>query len=246
MPDASFVSPNAVISQMFNERTTYDLDGAERRVTGGISRQEADFIREIIETRKLRHCLETGVAHGVSTVVICEALSKLSNEGLDCRHWGADPCQMSEHGGTALAALRRCGLDHLFELLDGPSELMLPRLIEREESVGFAFIDGWHTFDNTLIDVFFADALLNSGGILVMHDMQMPSKQKVANYLLTHRKYKRIPAPMRSLTRRILSCGKNTLLHGPRRGWVNLTQPLMFVAEKTSDFKPNYDFFRNF
>ena len=240
------INPEIVIEQMFDKHMTYDLNGKERKITGGISLSQANFLKEIIKTRQLCNCVETGVAYGVSTVTICQALSKLEKKGLSCQHWGVDPCQYSEHNGVAVAALRRCGLDHLFELMEGPSYIMLPKLVERGESFDLVFIDGWHTFDYTLIDVFFADKMLKPGGILVMHDMQMPSKQKVWNYLYTHRKYKRLQAPMRPIFRRILSCGKNTLLRGPRMGLVNLIQPLMLVAEKTSDYEPNYNFFHNF
>ena len=241
------MNPTATLEQMLDQQKTYDLDGKERKVTGSISRHQADFMMEIIKARKLCKCVETGVAYGVSTIAICQALSELEKMGLECKHWGVDPCQYSEFNGSAVAALRSCGLDHLFELLEGPSHIMLPKLVEQGVRVDMVFVDGWHTFDYTLIDVFLADKLLKPGGILMMHDMQMPSKQKVLGYLYSHRKYRRLTgSPMRPLFRRILSCGKNTLLRGPRIGLVNLTQPLLFVAEKIQDYEPEHHFFHNF
>jgi len=50
-----------------------------------------------------------------------------------------------------------------------------------------AFIDGWHTFDYTFIDFFFVDQVLKDGGILAFHDMYALSKQKVLNFIKTHR-----------------------------------------------------------
>ena len=236
-----------VLDQMLTKGKTYDLDGKERKVTGSISRPQTDFMMEIIKARKLCKCVETGVAYGVSTVAICQALSELEKEGLECKHTGVDPCQNLEFNGAAIAALRRCGLNHLFELLEGPSHVMLPKLLERNYKVDMVFIDGWHTFDYTLIDVFLADKLLRPGGILMMHDMHMPSKQKVWGYLRTHRKYKRLSGPTeeRPLLRKILSCGKSTLLRGLRIGLVNLTGHLL-VAEKTLDYEPKHDFFHSF
>lgn len=240
------MKPSDILEQMLNEQKTYDLDGKERKVTGSISRPQADFMMNMIKARKLSKCVETGVAYGVSTVAICLALSELEDEGIECKHWGVDPCQYSEFNGAAIAALRRCGLNHLFELLEGPSHIMLPKLVERGDKVDMVFIDGWHTFDYTLIDVFYADKLLRPGGILMLHDMHMPSKRKVWGYLRTHRKFKRLPGPTRPLFRRILSFGKSTLLSGPRIGLVNLKQATLLVAEKTQDYEPGYDFFRNF
>ena len=237
----------ATLEQMLVQKKTYDIDGKERKVTGSVTRDQVDFITKIIKDRKLCKCVETGVAYGVSSVAICQALSKLEKMGLECKHWGVDPCQYSEFNGAAVAALRSSGLDHLFELLEGPSHIMLPKLVEQGVKVDMVFVDGWHTFDYTLIDVFLADKLLKPGGLLLMHDMPMPSKQKVLSYLCSHRKYRRIAgSPMRSLFRRILSCGKNTLLRGPRAGLVNLTQPMLFAAEKIQDYEPEHDFFHNF
>lgn len=241
------MNPAATLEQMLSERKTFDVNGKERLVTGGISKHQAYFLMDIIKTRKLRKCVETGVAYGVSSVAICQALSELEKNGLECKHWGIDPCQHSEFNGSAIAALRSCGLDHLFELLEGPSHIMLPKLVEQDVKVDMVFIDGWHTFDYTLIDVFLADKLLKPGGLLIIHDMQMRSKQKVVRYLYSHRKYRRIAgSPMRPLFRRVLSCGKNTLLNGPRSGLANLTQPLMFVAEKVQEYEPKYNFFHTF
>jgi predicted O-methyltransferase YrrM len=242
----TLVEPQAIIKEMLFESKTYDLDGKLRRVTGAISSAQADFMADLIKTRKLARCLETGVAHGVSTVAICAALSELEKTGLKCKHFGVDPCQYSEFNGAGLAALRRCGISHLFELLDGPSHLMLPKVIERGEKIDMVFVDGWHTFDYTLIDVFLADKLLRPGGILMMHDMPMPSKQKVWGYLRTHRKYRLLAGPMRPLSRRLLSWAKYTIVSGPRMGLVRLNQSELLVAEKIKDFEPNYDYFRNF
>ena len=38
------------------------------------------------------------------------------------------------------------------------------------ESLDFIFIDGWHTFDYTLVDFFYSDLLLKIGGIIIIDD----------------------------------------------------------------------------
>jgi predicted O-methyltransferase YrrM len=237
------------LQQMINERKTIDLDGCERRVTGGIALNEAQFVMSLIENRKLRVCMETGVSYGVSTLAICEALSRLDG---NCKHFGIDPDQYREFNGAALAALKKCGYEHLFELMEGPSHLMLPKLIDREVKLDFAFIDGWHTFDYTLIDVFYADKMLRPGGFLLIHDLQMPSKRKVWKFLKTHRRYRRIPgpAPIRPITRRFLSLGKGILLLRPKAVEMAIRDILgqvpMLAAEKIENWEPNYYFFKNF
>ncbi len=235
-----------VVREMSVDHRGYDLFGSALRVTGTVSPQEAEFLTEAVRRRRLARCVETGVAYGCSTVAICRGLRDLERAGLDCRLWGVDPCQRVEFNGAALAALRRCGLDHLFELLEGPSHLMLPQLIQREEKVDLVFVDGWHTFDYTLVDVFMADKLLRPGGILMMHDMCMPSKQKVWRYLKTHRRYRRLPGPMRPLLRRLGSAVRQTIRGKLRTARVHLAESLLLVAEKAADYEPRHDFYRDF
>jgi len=55
--------------------------------------------------------------------------------------------------------------------------------------IDFAFIDGMHTFDYTLIDFFYIDRLLNAGGVIVFDDLCIPAVNKVCRYALTNRAY---------------------------------------------------------
>jgi hypothetical protein len=70
---------------------------------------------------------------------------------------------------------------------------MLPKLLERGVTLDLAFIDGWHTFDYTFLDFFYIDKLLRPGGVVLLHDRSWPSKQKVMQFIMTHRRYKELP-----------------------------------------------------
>ena len=131
---------------------------------------------------------------------------------------------------------------------------MLPRLLEKNVTLDFAFIDGWRTFDYTLLDFLYIDKMLRPGGFLVLHDYNWPSKRKVAGYILTHRKYRVFPVreiPGPSPRRRL----KGLLL--AFRYWLQGTPseltfsslaylPKIACFRKVENFEPNYDFFRNF
>jgi hypothetical protein len=86
--------------------------------------------------------------------------------------------------------LRRAGYN-FFELVERPSEFALPLLLEQGMRVDFAFIDGWHTFDHTLLDFFYLQRMLNVGGIILIDDVGMQSINKVVRYILQfpHIKY---------------------------------------------------------
>jgi predicted O-methyltransferase YrrM len=235
------------IQRMLTEQKTIDQSGAERRISGSIAPWEAEFFQGIIARLEPKYCLETGIAYGVSTAVICEGLSKLGGER---KLWGVDPCQITEFGGAALAALEQCGTRELFELLEGPSHIMLPKLLEQSVKLDLVFIDGWHTFDYTLIDLFYGDKMLRPGGMMLLHDHRMKSKQKVGRFLASHRRYRFLPGPTRPPSRSILTAGKNTLLLRPRLAldaWAEfLGRSNLLVAEKLEDYEPPFNFFRDF
>jgi predicted O-methyltransferase YrrM len=236
--------PQAILKRIITEKQTFDSERRALQVTGTISMPEAQFIQELIIRNGFSNCLETGVAYGASTLAICSALAVLEQQGRAVRHYGIDPCQLDVYKSAAITALRECGLEHIFELCDGPAHLMLPRLIERHVTVDFVFIDGMHTFDYTLVDLFFADKLLRPGGIICMHDMDMPSKKKACRYLMKHRKYVRLAGLRRRLGERVGAAVKEALRLAPSAGWHQLTtvEP-MLTAQKLETFEPGWDFY---
>ena len=243
---------NGILEETYRTGRCVDLHGVERRVTGGVPRDDACVLQEFARLAKARTTLETGVAFGLSTLAICEVLEQTGKHGA-C-HYGVDPDQLTVHGGAAIQNLRRAGLGHLFELCEGPSHLMLPRLLEKGIVLDLAFIDGWHTFDYTLLDFFYIDKMLRPGGVLLLHDCNWRSKVKVIGYIRTHRKYK--PMPVHATTRpsskqrlKELALGISRWLRGAPYESVRPSQvclPTIAVFQKLEDFEPDYRFFRDF
>jgi predicted O-methyltransferase YrrM len=200
--------------------------------------------------------VETGVASGVSALAICNALRNINQGNNDFSHYGVDPNQISYYGGAALKHLEEEGLLQNFNLLEGPSHTMLPLLIEKNVTIDFALIDGWHTFDYTLIDFFFIDKLLKEGGIIAFHDCYSSAKQKVLNYIETHRKYEyaneffvqgneSFKTTMKFFIWRML---KNPRLIFSKFNWKysRKNSSGLFVIRKITTFEPNFDFYKNF
>jgi predicted O-methyltransferase YrrM len=236
--------PQLILERLIRDRETFDTKGNRLEVTGTISLLEARYIRELIIKYDFRTCLETGVAYGASTLAICSALSALEDKGGSVKHIGVDPCQFQVYGGAAIAALQECGLDHIFELHEGPGHLMLPKLVERGVAVDFAFIDGMHTFDYTMIDLFFCDKLLRPGGIMCVHDMNLPSKKKALRYLMKYREYVRLESVKKPFSQRAGSALKEALRFAPRQSWGYLiAMEPMLTMKKVSSFEPGWDFY---
>ena len=75
---------------------------------------------------------------------------------------------------------------NFFTLIEKGSEFALPILAENGgESIDLALIDGWHTFDQTLIDASYLIMMLRVGGFLIIDDYDWPAVRKVADYLET-------------------------------------------------------------
>ncbi len=161
----------------------------------GMRRQEYDRIRELLARFQPKACLEVGMAHGGSSVVICQALREQGGEG---RHTAVDPFQSSPQGwrGAGVESVRKAGLADLFELIEDFDYLALPRLVEQKRRFDFILIDGWHSFDYTLLDLFYADLLLAPGGLLLVHDTGWPAVYKECRFVETHKPYDRLCPPL--------------------------------------------------
>ena len=82
-----------------------------------------------------------------------------------------------------MANLRRSGYDHIVRLMEEPSYRALPALERSRQRIDFAFIDGWHTFDFTLLDFFFIDRILKVGGVVAFDDADWPAVRKVCRFV---------------------------------------------------------------
>ena len=54
------------------------------------------------------------------------------------------------------------------------------------------YIDGWHTFDYALLDFFYADKLLDTGGLVGFNDCHYPSIERVLRFVVRHRHYREV------------------------------------------------------
>lgn len=155
--------------------------------------EEYQLLDEIVRSEKPHDTLEIGMAHGGSTVVICRALHRLGRG----RHVAIDPFQTSDEWwrGTGLARVAANGLDAHLELIEEFDHLALPRLLHDGRRFDLILVDGWHSFDHTMLDFFYADLLLRIGGVVMFHDTCLPSVHRVCRFIETHKPYDPIGPP---------------------------------------------------
>ena len=71
------------------------------------------------------------------------------------------------------------GTTAMFGVSEHPLRLALTRLCAEGERIDFAFIDGNHRFDYTLVDFFYIDKMLRLGGHVAFDDLWIASVRKV-------------------------------------------------------------------
>jgi len=184
---------NTVLAELIDTGRVTSADGTTLELhCGSIPREEGEFLQGIIADIRPTVGLEVGLAHGISALFICEALQMVSAT----RHIIIDPYQITEHPragsfkGVGLNNLKRAGYEYLIDFHGMPSDRVLPQLEAQRARIDFAFIDGFHTFDHTLIDFFYIDRLLNVGGVVVLDDANWPSVRKLCRFIATNRGYR--------------------------------------------------------
>jgi len=154
-----------------------------------IPRDECELIYESVRSCGATRAVETGMAFGVSSLCIADALSR---NGTPFELISIDPVQTTDWQSAGVHLLARAGF--AVTLLEEPSQLALPRLAAAGERFGFGFIDGWHTFDHTLIDFFYIDMMLADGGIIVLDDVGYPAINAAVRFILANRSYELVKA----------------------------------------------------
>jgi predicted O-methyltransferase YrrM len=180
------VSTNSVLDRIVETGRTILPSGDEVEATGYVDPLCGALLQEVIRAVRPAVAVEVGLAFGISTLYILEALKETGGDKLI----GMDPAQHDNHWrGGGMHNIRQAGYESLYEFHESASQQVLPKLAAEGQRIDFAFIDGWHTFDHTLIDFFYIDQILKVGGILVFDDVSYPPIRRVCDFILTNRDY---------------------------------------------------------
>jgi predicted O-methyltransferase YrrM len=147
---------------------------------------EGAFLAEIIRETDPATSLEIGMAYGVSTLYICEALAGL---GHYVRHIVVDPFQSTQWRGIGLRNVHEAGYGHFVHFHEARSEFCLPALLDQGTTVEFALIDGWHTFDQVMLEFYYLNRMLSIGGVAVFDDADRRSVNRAIRYILNYPGY---------------------------------------------------------
>lgn len=151
-----------------------------------IDRATGELLQRAVREVQPVLSLEIGLAYGVSTLFIGDAIRSLPRPG---RHIVLDPYQNGKWRGIGLRNLREAGLDSLIEFHEESSELFLPRLIAEGRTLDLVFIDGLHRFDQAFVEFYYVNRLLRRGGIVLFDDAARRSVNRVIRHALTYPAY---------------------------------------------------------
>jgi len=96
-----------------------------------------------------------------------------------------DPFQNTQWNNYGIKLLKELNLYDRHKLLLKKSHIGLPLLFNKygPKSFDFIFIDGWHTFDYTLLDFYYSDKLLKINGIIIIDDALHKGVNKCTRFI---------------------------------------------------------------
>lgn len=241
----------AVISEIRQQRTVSDADGRTYPIRNhGIDAAEGRFLSEfIVERPEIIRTLEVGCAYGFSSLHIAGATAGRAG----AHHVIIDPFQSTDWNGIGVANLERAGID-FHELHEQPSELALPQLVREGVEFDLIFVDGWHTFDQTLVDLYYANRLITVGGYIIIDDATMPSVSKAISYFANYPCYKGVggASGLAIETQNKIAMLIRPLAEALFPRWLydyfyrGATYPSMVALQKVAEDERSWNWFRSF
>lgn len=236
----SLLAENAVLRELLETGQSRDVNGKPLKVHSEISASFAEALYQTVLDNQPSLVLEVGMAFGVSTLAILTALRKLGRGG---RLISVDPNQSTHWKKGGMSNVARAELQSHHQLIEEPDFMALPRLLGSGCKPQLAYIDGWHTFDYTLLDFFFIDKMLPVNGVLGFNDCAYPAVHKAINFVLTHRRYQEVSVGLEPVYGK-----KKELMRFLRGRWSKRHRVLCQdrYLRKLEDWEPNFDFFAEF
>ena len=175
------------LSSLYAGEPQRGVDGRPHEIdeTTRISIAEGMTLFSLCVADRVASTLEVGLAYGFSTAFLLAAL-EATGGGV---HTAIDPFQLTDWHGigitraaelTGTSAVLTPGSFRWIEARSGPALIDL----ERAGSIfGLTFIDGYHRFDDVLVDFTLSARMCPPGGLIVLHDMWLHSVTAVASFI---------------------------------------------------------------
>ncbi|HKG21226.1 MAG TPA: class I SAM-dependent methyltransferase [Blastocatellia bacterium] len=237
---------NELLRAIYSTGRVEDKDGnAIECFPTSVPFETGALLYDLVRRHGLSRTIEIGMAYGMSALFICQAL-KDNGAG---SHTAIDPAQDASWGSIGRLNIERAGLGGRFRFFPGTSHEVLPRLLLEKESFDFAFVDGMHLFDYTLVEFFYLDKMLEAGGYIAFDDIGLPSVRKAVSFILRNRAYE-IERPKREgrgLVRSAMSAARRVGQEPLGRDWALKLMPgNVCVLRKVADDDRHWKHYKTF
>lgn len=162
-----------------------DINEAHREILSyclhksSLKEEELATVYKLVAELKPQRVVEIGLATGSSAVA-----TVLAGATSIKRYSIVDPYQTTNFKNIGINNINsNCSKNIYIDLIQKPSYLALPQLLLNSDSFDYAFIDGSHRFDDTLLEIFFIDKMLVNGGVIVLDDRPWPMVGGVLNFV---------------------------------------------------------------
>lgn len=162
---------------------------------------ELAVLADLVRTSGAREILEIGMANASSTIAMLTVLA--ANGGGHVT--SIDPFQLAPvqavegmvrgFGAAGVDNVRKAGFERLHTLIPALDYVALPELVRSGRRFDLVFIDGYHSFDYTMVDFFYADLLTRTGGHVVFHDSACEAVYRVCEFVAANKAYRPVGPP---------------------------------------------------
>lgn len=159
---------NDYISNLFETWKT-TINGVDHVMNSNISPEECVFVYEIVIATKPQHIFEFGMANGMSTMILLDALNKVEGSKLVSN----DPFQNGDKPGH----WKGVGLYNASQVMKNVEHVHTEKLSTDDfsefenESFDIILVDGAHDKENVILDIMNAKRMLKTNGILILDDV---------------------------------------------------------------------------
>jgi predicted O-methyltransferase YrrM len=169
-----------ILREMLLTGKTKSWTGEELALESASTVNNLHVLRRYIQAAKPKRTMEIGLAYGASALAILGTQAEI---GEGHSHTAVDPLQSSLWKKGAVRAITDAGFASRFELVEKPSSLALPELVEAGARFDLIYIDGLHVFEHTFVDFYYSAILTEIEGVVLFDDSRSPHVDKVIRFI---------------------------------------------------------------
>lgn len=178
-------------NQLGSDGVPHEIDRRTR-----VSFSRGSVLAAIHNSMRPSLSIEIGLAYGFSALFILDSMFE-NNYG---KHVAIDPYEVTDYHGIGLKSIHDLKFDDRFEWQEAMSIDALSTMRRRGVRAQYIYIDGHHTFDAALIDFCCSDKILDTGGVIILDDVWMPSIKTVVSFIKNNfRHYERVEVDCRRI-----------------------------------------------